>query len=111
MAIRPRRNVSPQRTANMRRNSRNLGQNQPFQGGLGRGQNIAPRGRGPGQPPLQNRPQCPAGQRPGRDPNTGAQTCVPERANIAGNVPVINGQRAVDPGPGRNVPPKSNRGY
>jgi len=81
----------------MRGNNRNLGQNQPFQGGLGLGSNVAP--PGPMKGPSQGGRQCPPGQEPGRD-ETGAQICKPAQANIAGNVPVINANRATTPTPG-----------
>ena len=90
---------SPQRTANMRRNSRNLGQNQPFQGGIAQGSGIAP--KGPMPSPSQGMQQCPPGQEPGIDPNTGAKICKPAQANIAGNVPVVNSQRATNPEQGK----------
>ena len=93
----PRRQTGPQRTASMRRNARNLGQNQPFQGGVGPG--MAP--QGPMPSPSQNMQQCPPGQEPGRDPNTGAQICKPAQANISSNVPVVNGERATNPTPGK----------
>ena len=80
----------------MRGNNRNLGQNQPFQGGIGQGAaRVAPQGTG--RPPMQGGQQCPAGQEPGPMPD-GRMGCVPERANIAGNVPVVNSQRAINPG-------------
>ena len=86
-------NMGQNRNVQQRNNARRPG---TFQGGIGQGTNVVP--QVPGQTPTQNRQQCPPGQEPARDPNTGAQTCVPERANIAGNVPVVNGQRAINPG-------------
>ena len=44
--------------------------------------------------------QCPPGQEPGRDPNTGAQICKPAQPNVSGNVPVNNANRAIAPKPG-----------
>jgi hypothetical protein len=61
--------------------------------------------------PSQGMQQCPPGQEPGRDPNTGAQICKPAQANIAGNVPVQNAQRAINPGPASNPGIKKTRGY
>ena len=87
-------NIGANRNRSMRNNARRPGANMPFQGGLGQG--VAP--QGPGQPPTQGIQQCPPGQEPGRDPNTGAQICRPARANISGNVPVNNAQRAIAPG-------------
>ena len=89
------RNRGLNRAASMRGNNRNLGQNQPFQGGIGQGAAGIP--QAPGQPPAQGMQQCPPGQEPGRDPNTGAQICKPAQANIAGNVPVVNANRAIKP--------------
>jgi len=100
MPRRPRRTTQdPQRIANMRKNSRNLGQNQPFQGGLSRNPGVSPQGPVPSS--SQAMQQCPPGQEPGRDPNTGAPICKPAQANISGNVPVVNGQRATNPTPGK----------
>ena len=98
------RNMGNNRVASMRGNARNLGQNQPFQGGIGQGSGIG-QGAGvapqvPGQAPAQGGQQCPAGQEPGRDPNTGAQICKPAQPNISGNVPVNNANRAIAPKPG-----------
>ena len=84
----------------MRKNARRIGANQPFQGGVG--QSVAP--QVPGQPPSQGMQQCPPGQEPGRDPNTGAQICKPAQPNIAGNVPVNNANRAINPGPSGTKP-------
>ena len=98
---RPRRTTSPQRTMDMRKNARRIGANQPFQGGIGQGAGPQVPGQVPGQPPSQGMQQCPPGQEPGRDPNTGAQICKPAQANIAGNVPVVNGQRATNPTQGK----------
>ena len=92
------RNAGLNRAASMRGNNRNLGQNQPFQGGVGQGAGIAPQGAG--QPPTQNRQQCPPGQEPGVNPDTGAPICKPAQPNIAGNVPVNNADRAIAPKPG-----------
>ena len=98
------RNMGLNRAASMRGNARNLGQNQPFQGGLSASQGVAPQG------PTQGGQQCPAGQELGPDPNMpGVQTCRPARPNISGNVPVVNSQRAIAPGPGGNVPPSPKR--
>ena len=99
MPRRPRRTTQdPQRIANMRRNARNLGQNQPFQGGLSRNPGVSP--QGPMPSPAQGMQQCPPGQEPGIDA-MGNKTCKPAQANIAGNVPVVNGQRATNPTPGK----------
>ena len=105
------RNMGNNRVASVRGNNRNLGQNQPFQGGVGQG--VAPQvpGQAPGQPLAQGMQQCPQGQVPGVNPDTGAPICKPAQANIAGTVPVINSQRATNPGPKGNVPPRPKRGY
>jgi hypothetical protein len=100
---RPRRTTRPQniganRNRSMRNNARAQQNRGTFQGGLARNQGIAP--QGPGQGPSQGMQQCPPGQEPGRDPNTGAQICKPAQANIAGNVPVNNANRAIAPKPG-----------
>ena len=87
----------------MRATSRNLGQNQPFQGGIGQGPAIAPQGRMPS--PSQGMQQCPAGQKPGPMPD-GKMGCVPDSPNISGQVPVNNAQRAINSGPGTNKPSK-----
>ena len=83
------------RNTQMRNNARRPG---TFQGGLSVNKGVAP--QNPGQPPSQGMQQCPPGQEPGRDPNTGAQICKPAQANIAGNVPVNNADRAIAPKPG-----------
>ena len=99
------RNMGNNRVASMRGNARNLGQNQPFQGGIGQGVAVEPQAPGQvprgapsqgGQPPI----SCPPGLEPGRDPNTGAQTCKQVHPNISGNVPVNNADRAIAPKPG-----------
>mgnify|MGYP000197412046 CR=1 FL=1 len=89
------RNAGLNRTASMRGNNRNIGQNQPFQGGISQGSVMSPQGPGQGMQ------QCPPGQEPGRDPNTGAQICKPAQPNISGNVPVNNANRAIAPNPGK----------
>ena len=94
-------NMGQNRNTQMRNNAAVQQNRGTFQGGLGRSQGLAPQGTG--QPPAQNRQQCPPGQEPARDPNTGAQICKPAQANIAGTVPVVNSQRAVNPGPGGNA--------
>ena len=99
------RNAGLNRAASMRGNNRNIGQNQPFQGGISQGAGVAP------QAPGQGGQQCPPGQEPGRDPNTGAQICKPAQANIAGNVPVFNQERAVNPGSVPSPGVKKPRGY
>ena len=45
--------------------------------------------------------QCPPGQEPGIDQNTGAKICKPAQANIVGTVPVNNANRALNPKPGK----------
>ena len=85
-------NMGQNRNTQMRNNARRPG---TFQGGVGQGTNVG--SQRPGQPPSQGMQQCPPGQEPGRDPNTGAQICKPAQANIAGNVPVNNAQRAIKP--------------
>lgn len=97
---RPRRttraqNMGQNRNVQMRNNARRPG---TFQGGLSVNQGIAP--QRPMPSPSQGMQQCPPGQEPARDPNTGAQTCRPVRANVSGNVPVNNTQRAIAPKPG-----------
>ena len=113
---RPRRTVNPRpqnmgqnRNAQMRNNSRAPQNRGTFQAGLSRNQGVAP--QGVGRSPVQGGQQCPAGQEPGIDPNTGAQICKPARPNISSNVPVNNAQRAIAPGPapGAGKPPK--QGY
>ena len=109
MPRRPRRTTQdPQRIANMRKNSRNIGQNQPFQGGISQGSVMSPQGpgQGPGQggqPPM----TCPPGLEPGVD-DAGQKTCKPAQANIAGTVPVVNSGRATNPTPGK---PITGKGY
>jgi len=95
-------NMGQNRNIQMRNNARVQQNRGTFQGGLARNQGVAPQGPGqvPGQPPSQGMQQCPPGQEPGRDPNTGAQICKPAQANIAGNVPVNNADRAIAPKPG-----------
>ena len=88
-------NMGQNRNTQMRNNARRPG---TFQGGLSVNKGVAP--QNPGQPPSQGMQQCPPGQEPGRDPNTGAQICKPAQANIAGNVPVNNANRAIAPKPG-----------
>ena len=92
-------NMGQNRNAAMRNNARAQQNRGTFQGGLSRNQGLGPQtpGRSPGRSSVQNRSQCPPGQEPARDPNTGAQTCRPVRANISGNVPVTNAKRAVKP--------------
>ena len=87
-------NMGQNRNTEMRNNARRPG---TFQGGVG-GANMAP--QRPGQPPSQGMQICPPGQEPSVDPNTGAQICKPAQANIAGNVPVNNANRAIAPKPG-----------
>tara|TARA_R100000501_G_C2552359_1_gene66448 strand:+ start:85 stop:444 length:360 start_codon:yes stop_codon:yes gene_type:complete len=106
-------NMGQNRNTAMRNNARAQQNRGTFQGGLSRSQGAAP--QNVGQPPAQNRQQCPPGQEPARDPNTGAQTCRPAQANIAGNVPVNDANNVLNPGPasgpGRNIPPRPKRGY
>ena len=97
---RPRRTMRPKnmgqnRNTQMRNNARRPG---TFQGGLSANQGIAP--QGPMPSPSQGMQQCPPGQEPGVNPDTGAQICKPAQANIAGNVPVNNANRAITPKPG-----------
>ena len=91
-------NIGANRNRSMRNNARVQQNRGTFQGGIGQGTNVAP--QVPGQPPSQGMQQCPPGQEPGIDPNTGAQICKPAQANIAGNVPVNNADRAIAPKPG-----------
>ena len=95
-------NMGANRNRAMRNNARAQQNRGTFQGGLSRNQGIAPQEIG--QPPSQGMQQCPPGQQPGKDPNTGAQTCVPQKPNISSNVPVNNAQRAIAPSAGK--PPK-----
>ena len=74
------------RNTQMRNNARRPG---TFQGGIGQGTNLGP------QRPIPS-PTCPPGQEPGIDA-MGNKTCKPAQANIASNVPVVNGQRATNP--------------
>ena len=98
---RPRRTTRPQnmgqnRATSMRNNARRPG---TFQGGMRQGTSATP--QRPMKGPSQGMKQCPPGQEPNVDPNTGAKTCRPMRANISGNVPVKNAQRAIKPGGGK----------
>jgi len=97
---RPRRTTRPQnmgqnRNTQMRNNARRPG---TFQGGLSVNKGVAP--QNPGQPPSQGMQQCPPGQEPGVNPDTGAPICKPAQPNISGNVPVKNANRAIKPTPG-----------
>ena len=72
---RPRRttraqNMGQNRNVQMRNNARRPG---TFQGGLSVNQGIAP--QRPMPSPSQGMQQCPPGQEPARDPNTGAIFC------------------------------------
>ena len=96
-------NMGQNRNTAMRNNARAQQNRGTFQGGLGRNQGIAPQGRMPS--PAQGMQQCPAGQKPGPMPD-GKMGCVPDGPNISGQVPVNNAQRAINPGPGTNKPPK-----
>ena len=82
-------NMGQNRNAQMRNNTKAVRpmpfQQGNFQGGIGMNPGASP--QQPGQPPAQNRQQCPQGQMPGRNPATGAPTCVP-----------VTGQQG--PGPG-----------
>ena len=105
-------NRNVQMRNNARRGGRTFSPNQNFQGGVGQNAGVSP--QRPGQPSAQNRQQCPPGQMPGKDPNTGAQTCVPaanqqrfgqgQQRTGAG----IPGADRNKPGANRNKPP---RGY
>ena len=92
MAIRPRKtrpqNIGANRNRSMRNNAAVQQNRGTFQSGLSRNQGVTPPGAG--QRPGQGMKQCPPGQQPGRDPNTGAQTCMPARQqpNISSQVPV-----------------------
>jgi len=88
-------NMGANRNRSMRNNARRSG---TFQGGLSRNQGIAP--QGPRPSPSQAMQQCPPGQEPGVNPDTGAQICKPAQPNIAGNVPINNANRAIAPNPG-----------
>ena len=88
-------NMGQNRNAQMRNNARRPG---TFQGGLTRNQGVSP--QGPMPSPAQGMQQCPPGQEPGIDA-MGNKTCKPAQANIAGNVPVVNGQRATNPAQGK----------
>ena len=102
-------NIGATDSRRMRNNSRVQQNRGTFQGGLTRNQGAAP--QGPGQPPSQGMKQCPPGQQPGRPDAMGNPTCEPAPPNISGNVPVVNSQRAIAPGPKGNVPPRPKRGY
>ena len=113
---RPRRTVNPRpqsmgqnRNTQMRNNAAVQQNRGTFQSGLSRNQGLAPQGAG--RPPGQGGQQCPAGQEPGIDPNTGVQACMPMRPNISSNVPVNNAQRAGTPAPTSNPGMKKPRGY
>ena len=108
-----RRRFKPQinRNAQMRATSRGVGANMPFQGGLGLNRNV-PGSQQPlpgvqtsgdvsvNDPTTGRRGPCPPGMAPGKDPNTGAKTCVPS-ARRAGGAPRRPG--AGIPGPNNNV--------
>ena len=96
-------NMGQNRNTQMRNNARRPG---TFQGGVGQGTNVG--SQRPGQPPSQGMQQCPPGQVPSVNPDTGDQICKPAQANIAGNVPVNNANRAIAPTPGK---PISRKGY
>ena len=83
-------NMGQNRNTQMRNNARRPG---TFQGGIGQGTNLGP------QRPMPS-PACPPGQEPGIDA-MGNKTCKPAQANISGTVPVVNGQRATNPTPGK----------
>ena len=87
------RNMGLNRAASMRGNNRNLGQNQPFQGGLGQGPAVAPgQPAGPPQPGAprpgaqQGAGQCPVGQKFGPTPD-GRMGCIPDRRAGAPGAP------------------------
>ena len=91
-------NMGQNRNTQMRNNSRVQQNRGTFQGGLARNVGISP--QPPAQGAAQGMQQCPPGQEPGIDQNTGARTCIPSRPNISGNVPVNNKNRAMTPKPG-----------
>jgi len=91
-------NMGQNRNTKMRNNARAQQNRGTFQGGLSRNQGIAP--QGPGQPPSQGMQQCPPGQEPGVNPDTGAPICKPAQPNVSGDVPVKNANRAIAPKPG-----------
>ena len=106
----PRRRTKEQRTVDTRGTARRVGANQPFQGGISQGSVMAPQapGQAPsrgGQPPM----ACPPGLEPGVGED-GKQTCKPAQANIAGNVPLHNASRAINPGPA-SKPGMKPKGY
>ena len=72
-------NMGQNRNTQMRNNTRAARpmpfQQGAFQGGIGMNPGASP--QQPGQPPAQNRQQCPPGQMPGRNPVNGAPICVP----------------------------------
>ena len=74
-------NNDPKRARQMRGNNRRIG---TFRGGLGQSVGTPgiqePRTNAPRQ--LEQPGQCPAGQRPVRDPRTGRMTCSPERQAV-----------------------------
>jgi hypothetical protein len=113
----PARSAGPQmpqqnRMAQMRQNNRNVSTFQPgpqqgFQGGVGLNRTISeplPGIQTSGDVPVNDpnanrRTPCPPGMTAGKDPNTGASTCVPTAARPKGpkmNMPNSN---------------KNNRGY
>ena len=105
----PRRTTRPQnlganRNRSMRNNARAQQNRGTFQGGLSRNQGMAP--QGPGQAPSQGMQQCPPGQEPGVNSDTGAPICKPAQPNISGDVPVKNAERAIKPTPGQPLPGK-----
>ena len=105
------RNMGLNRAASVRGNNRNLGQNQPFQGGLGSGASVTPGI----QPPRAPRPggqqgpaQCPVGQKPGKMPD-GSMGCVPDRQ---GGAPGASPVRSPGAGtPNRTPRPPIKEGY
>ena len=97
------------RNTQMRNNSRIQQNRGTFQSGLTRNQGEAPQDLRPGLE--QGGQQCPPGQEPGVDPNTGAQICKPARANIAGNVPINDANGVIAPTNGSQPPGIKPKGY
>tara|TARA_R100001530_G_C4275079_1_gene144090 strand:- start:1 stop:354 length:354 start_codon:yes stop_codon:yes gene_type:complete len=105
------RNIGLNRAASMRGNNRNIGANQPFQGGIGQSSNIAPQVQPPGvQRPggvQQNNMQCPTGMIPGKGPD-GRPTCIPAGGSGQPGLPKRAGGAGIPTG---NVNPKNRQGY
>ena len=99
-------NLGQNRVAQTRNNARRPGPS--FQGGLSLNSGVG--GQAPGQQPgaaPQQPGQCPAGQKPIKDPTTGQMRCVPAAPGDAGRPGGAGGPR----GAGAPRPKIRNNGY